>query len=165
MVKNHIIGSVSQKFMKANRLRNIFAIIGIVLTTVLFTCIFTISGSWVASIKASAMRQSGTAAHGEFKYLSYEEYEKIKQHDSIDKIGTSRIVAMVTNPELGARSAEVRCASDEWVAGIVYAMPTVGRLPEAKDEIALDSIMLELLGVPCRIGEMVEITYMKRTTR
>lgn len=160
MLRNHIIRSVSGKFMKANRLRNIFAIIGIVLTTVLFTCIFTISGSWMASIEASAMRQSGTAAHGEFKYLSYEEYEKIKQHDSIEKIGTSRIIAMVTNSELGVRSAEVRCASDEWVAEITYAMPTEGRLPEAKDEIALDSIMLDLLGVPHRIGENVEITYM-----
>ena len=159
MVRNHIMGAVSQKVMKANRLRNVFAILGIVLTTVLFTCIFTISGSWVTSIKASAMRQSGTAAHGEFKYLSYEEYEKIKQHDSIEQIGTSRIIAMVTNSEIGAHRAEVRCASDEWVADITYTKPTEGRLPEAEDEVALDSIMLGFLGVPKRIGENVTICY------
>lgn len=160
MIRNNIMGAVSQKVMKSNRLRNIFAIFGIVLTTILFTCVFTISGSWVASIKASAMRQSGTAAHGEFKYLSYEEYERIKQHDSIEKIGASRIIAMVTNSEIGAHRAEVRCASDEWVAEITYAMPTEGRLPEAKDEIALDSIMIGLLGGEKSVGESVTISYM-----
>lgn len=159
MSEHNIINSISRKSIKANHLRNIFAILGIILTTVLFTCIFTISGSWVTSMKESEMRQSGSATQGEFKYLSYDEYETIKQHDSIKHIGSSRIIAKVANPEINNHNAEVRCASGKWVAKVTYSMPTKGRLPKNENEIAMDTIMLKLLGIPCKIGENVTITY------
>lgn len=159
MVDNKIINSVSGKVLKANRLRNIFAVFGIVLTTVLFTCIFTITGSFITSMNESLLRQRGTAAHGEFKGLSEGEYNEIKNHPFIKNIGSSRIIARVENLEIHGRNAEVRCASDEWVASIAYSMPTEGRLPENKDEIAMDTIMLGLLGVPSKIGETVSLSY------
>lgn len=150
---------VSGKVLKANRLRNIFAVLGIVLTTVLFTCIFTITGSFITSMNESLFRQRGTAAHGEFKGLSEHEYNEIKGHPFIKNIGSSRIIARVENPEIHGRNAEVRCASDEWVASITYSMPTEGRLPENEDEIAMDTIMLERLGVPAKVGETVSVRY------
>ena len=159
MSEHNIISAISKKSMKAKHLRNIFAILGIILTTVLFTCIFTISGSWKTSMEESAMRQSGSATQGEFKYLSYDEFETIKQHGSIKHIGGSRIIAKVANPEISNHNAEVRCASNEWVAKVTYSMPTEGRLPKDENEIAMDTIMLKLLGIPCKIGENVIITY------
>lgn len=38
-------------------------------------------------------------------------------------------------------------------------MPTTGRLPEAKNEIATDTLVLEKLGVPVQLGENVTLKY------
>ena len=43
-----------------------------------FTALFTVGGSMITTFQESTFRQIGTSAHGGYKYLSMEEYEKIK---------------------------------------------------------------------------------------
>ncbi len=159
MNDKNILSRISAKVLKANRLRNTFAVIAIVLTTILFTSIFTVTASWLSSMTESDKRHLGTAAHGEFKYLTEEQYKTISAHPLIKDIGYSQIIGFVSVPGNHSLSAELRCASNEWVAGITYSKPTVGALPEKENEIALDTIMLEYLGVTPQLGSEVSITF------
>ena len=54
-----IIRRLTIKTMKANKLRNIFAIVAIALTTLLFTSLFTIGIGIKESLEKETMRQSG----------------------------------------------------------------------------------------------------------
>lgn len=153
------IKQVADVSFRADKTRNFFAIIAIILTTVLFSSLFTVAGSLMTSMEESIMRQVGGNAHGGFKYLTMEQYEKIKAHPSIKEISYSVVLATAENAELAKRPTEIRYANDELEAEMMFSMPTTGRLPEAADELATDTLVLERLGVPAKLGEEVTLAY------
>lgn len=153
------IKHVADTSFRADKMRNLFAVIAIILTTVLFSSLFTISSSLLSSMEESTMRQVGGSAHGLFKYLTTEQYENLKQHPSIKEISYSVVLASAENPELAKRPTEIRYVNDALGAEMRFSMPTTGRLPEASDEIATDTLVLEKLGVPARLGETVTLKY------
>lgn len=143
----------------ANKQRNLFAIIAIVLTVVLFTGLFTVAASLVSSIEESTMRQVGANSHGSFKYLSPKEYDALKTHPSIKDISYSVVLGIAENEELIKHPAEIRYTSGEVNAKGMFSMPTTGVLPQNDNEIATDTLVLECLGVPAKIGEKLTIRY------
>lgn len=153
------IKRVADTSFRADKMRNIFAVIAIVLTTVLFSSLFTIASSLLSSMEESMMRQVGGSSHGGFKYLTMEQYENIKQHPSIQEISYSVVLAVAENEELAKRPTEIRYVKDALGAEMMFSMPTTGRLPEAADEIAADTLVLEKLGVPAKLGETVTLKY------
>jgi len=150
---------LSKSSFRENKLRNIFAIIAITLTVVLFTGLFTIAGSLIASIEESTMRQVGSNSHGALKYLSQEEYDKLKIHPEIRENSYSVFLGVAENKELAKRPTEIRYANDEINARSMFSLPTTGRLPQADDELATDTIVLDRLGIPAEIGQRVTLTY------
>lgn len=153
------IKQVADTSFKADKMRNLFAVIAIILTTVLFCGLFTIASSLLASMEESTMRQVGGNAHGGFKYLTEEQYENLKKHPDIKEISYSVVLASAQNEELSKRPTEIRYANDELEAELMFSLPTTGRLPEAADEIATDTLVLEKLGVPARLDERVTLEY------
>ena len=55
-------------------------------------------------------------------------------------------------------SAEMRYAEDNY-AKFCWSLPTSGAMPKQGKEIAMDTAVLELLGIPVKLGEEVELTY------
>lgn len=143
----------------ANKLRNLFAIIAIVLTVILFTGLFTVASSLVASIEAGTMRQVGGSSHGSFKYLSQEEYGALKTHPSIKDISYSVVLGFGENQELKKHPTEIRYSSGDVNAKGMFSMPTTGALPQNDNEIATNTIVLECLGVPAEIGQKLTLSY------
>jgi putative ABC transport system permease protein len=150
---------LSKSTFNGNKLRNIFAVIAIVLTTVLFTGLFTISSSLLSSMEESTMRQVGGSFHGGFKYLTMEEYDQLKTHKSIKEISYSEVLGIAENKELEKRPTEIRYTNDKINAQGMFSMPTTGRLPQYNDEIATDSLVLERLNIPAKLGQKVKIEY------
>lgn len=153
-----IIKTLSLRSIISNRSRNAFAVLAIMLTTVLFTTLFTMSISIVQTMEMETMRQVGTSAHGGLKYLTEEEYVRVSQHPLIDKISYSKILGIATNEELLKRPTEVRYAQEQnakW--GFCY--PTVGHMPRNKMEMVTDTLVLDQLGIPHNIGEKVQLVY------
>ncbi|MDD2235323.1 MAG: ABC transporter permease, partial [Desulfitobacteriaceae bacterium] len=153
------INNLALKSFQANKLRNIFAVVAIVLTTILFTSLFTVSSSLLDSMQESTMRQVGGSFHGTFKYLQPEEYEKLKTHKLIKDIGYSVVLGFAENKELLKRPSEIRYTSSAWQAKGFFALPTTGRLPQDGKELAADTIVLEKLGIPCELGQRVTLEY------
>ncbi len=153
------IGNLANKTYKANKLRNLFAIVAIILTTVMFTAIFTVGMNLVKSYEQETMRQVGGSSHGGLKGITKEQYDNISSHPLIKGIGYTVVLGFGENKELGSRQTEIRYTSGEWQAKEMFAMPETGRLPEAKDEVALDTITLDLLGLPHKLGQKVTLEY------
>lgn len=154
-----VIKKLAISSFRKDKLRNIFAIIAITLTTILFTSLFTIGTSLLVSLQHSTMRQVGGSSHGTFKNISKEEYEKISEHKSIKNIGYSVVLGFAENQDLIKRPTEIRYTSGKWQAQNMFAYPTTGRLPQKENEIATDTIVLERLGIPCKLGQEITIEY------
>ena len=153
-----VINKLTISILKADKIRNIFAIFSIVFTTILFTSLFTIGGGIIKSQEYTSMRQVGGSAHATFKYLDYEKLEKLKKHPLIKKYGYSIMLTNAENIEFAKIHTEIRYAQDE-EAKMYFSYPEAGTMPKAEDEIATDTRVLDLLKVPHKIGENVTIKY------
>lgn len=152
------IKKLANNSFKANKLRNSFSIFAIVLTTVMFTSLIAIGMNLKESLEETTMRQVGTSAHCGFKYLSEEEYELIKKHNSIKDVQFSVILGIAENRELKKHPTEIRYGT-EGEAEFMFSKPTVGNMPVSENEIATDTIVLDRLGIPHNIGEKIQISY------
>jgi len=151
------IKNLADKNLKAAKSRNRIVIIAIALTTILFTSLFTIGIGIVESMQNETMRQSGSSAHGSFKNITNEQYDKLKTHQLVDEMAVSILGAdRIENNEFLKRHFELWQYDDtaiEWG----YNKPTVGRMPLDSNEIAIDTISLGLLGVPAELGQKITL--------
>ena len=158
-VKNKkVIQKLSKKSLKANRLRNRVAIAAIALTAMMFTALFTVSGSLVTSFQRATMRQVGTEAHAGFKFLSEGQYEILKKDPKIRDISYNIVVGIAQNKELQKTYTEIRY-TEEKAAKWSFCTPTTGRLPEKKYELATGTQVLDALGIPHELGQKVHLEF------
>ena len=109
------------------------------------------------------LRQSGTTAHSSTKSITDEEIEKIAAHPLVAGSGYSIVLGNAQNTNLAGRQVEIRYASDQY-AKDSFAWPETGRMPEAEDEIALDTLTLQRLGVTPELGASVTLEWQKDIT-
>lgn len=152
------IGKLSRRYLTANRGRNLIAILAIALTTMMFTSLFTIGSGFLDVQQRQTMRQVGSSAHGGFKYITWEEHDKLKTHPDIKAYGSTIFAAMAENAALAKVHTEVRWA-DENYAKWNFSMPTSGKLPENENELATSTVILDALGVPHELGATVPLEF------
>lgn len=158
---NKVINRLSRKSIVANKTRNIIAIIAIALTTILFTSLFTAGIGMMESIRMQTLRQSGGDGHIVLKYLSEDQYQKLKTHKLVKEASYSKIIAYaVTNPELLKRRMEMYYM-DEIAMRLGFCTLTTGKAPVLVNEIAMDTQSLDLLGVPHTVGSKVTLSYIQ----
>ena len=148
-VKNkEVIRRLSDKSFKVNKTRNLIAVAAIALTSMLFSALFSVGIGTVYTFQRQTARQSGGDAHGVFKELTQEEYEKLKVHPLIKESMPCRLVAdYVRNPEFLKRHAEAWYYPEEAYPHCFIDI-IEGKAPKAADEILLDETSMELLGLP-----------------
>lgn len=141
----------------AARTRNVIAILAIIMTTTLFTVLFTAAMGTMDSFQRQTVRMSGGDGHGILKYMSVEQYEAVKDHPLIKEISFNRIVAdSVDNPELGQRYSEM-VYLDASARRLGFVEPTTGRAPQAANELITDTQTLDSLGIPREPGAAVSL--------
>ena len=152
---------LTKRFMKMNRARNIIAVIAIMLTSLLFTSLFVGSVSMILSKRATEIKQFMDSSHAIAQNLSEEDAERlqktIEQDEDVERYGSGIFLGAGMDERFGF-SVEVRYA-DENMAESFNCLPTTGRLPEKKNEVALSSMVLEAMGVTPKIGEEVTLTW------
>ncbi len=150
---------LSFRSLRANRTRNLVAVLAIALTAVLFTSLFTIALSINEGIQQNNFRQAGGWSHGTFKYLTEEQFEELKDDPLIESWGLRRFLGMPTDIPFNKSHVEVGY-SDANNAHWMYCDPIEGRLPqEGTDEAATDTHVLELLGVEPELGAKFTVTF------
>lgn len=152
-VKNKaVIKKLSHRVLAAKKKKNIISVLAIVLTTVLFTAVFTIGGSMIKSTRESTMIQVGSSAHAGMERLTKDQFDIVSKDPKIHGVSYNIYAGNAVNPEFKNFPVEVRYR-EELDAKYTFSEPETGRMPKAKDEIAASSLVLKDLGVPCRLGE------------
>ena len=158
-VKNRkTIWNLSLKSFRASGKRNLIAVVAIVLTTVLFTSLFTIVMSLNESYQTYTFRQIGGYAHGTFKDVTDKQAEEIKEHKKVKAAGERIVAGIIAEGAFARVPAEVSYM-DENNTKWSYIDLKEGREPEGTKEIILDDAALELLGVTPELGAEVTLTY------
>lgn len=149
---------LSFRSFMANRTRNMVAILAIVLTTILFTTLFTVIISLNYTSQQQTMRMVGGSSHGGFKYLTMEQVEQLSKHPLVKEFGYSVMLAMPGEEPFTKRQVEMRYGTDT-AAKMYFCNPTTGRMPREKNEVAMDTAVLDSLGVPYKVGEQITLHY------
>lgn len=159
-VKNKtIINTLAKSSFKYNKTRNIISIIAVILTAVLFTTIFTLSFTFAKTFEQQMIRQVGTSCQGGFKYLTLEQYEKLSKHKDIKDISYSVPLGTGENKEFRKNYIEIRGTKDEAAAKNTFNFPTSGTMPKNENELATNTKVLDLLGIPKEIGQDITLEY------
>ena len=99
-VKNKkIVRKIADRTLQAKKSRNLIGILAIVLTSVLFTAVFTIGGSLVKKQQEETMRQVGGSAHAGYKYLTKKEYDIVKKDKKLKAVSGRIVVGDAVNEE------------------------------------------------------------------
>lgn len=142
---------LSFKCLQASRSRNVVAIIAIALTAILFTTVFTVGHGAIYSVEQQMKRQMGTKFDATYEFLNEQQFLKIKSHPSFQNIGERQYLALAENDELIKLMVEIDYGNEVEAEG-KYSAPTTGHMPQSMDEVAVNTVVLDLLGVPHEIG-------------
>lgn len=158
-VKNRgCIRRLSFKTLLASRKRNLIAIAAIVLTTLLFTSLFTVAMSINSSYEMYTFRQIGGYCHGTFKEVSEEQAQAIAAHPKVKAVGQRTSIGIMESGVFAKVPAEVSFM-DENCTKWSFAKPDIGHIPQSGKEVTMDTTALRLLGVEPELGAQIPLTF------
>lgn len=149
---------LNKRLFRQNKGRNLAAAAAIVLTTLMFTTLFVLSQSMRKNLIEMTFRQTGYDTQVSFKNIAPKQAEKIAAHPEAAEVGQSMVVGLGRDEALTGRQLEIRFA-DESYAKHSFAAPSTGKMPQSEQEIALDTITLDRLGIPHELGRKVRLEW------
>lgn len=151
---------LNQRLFQKNRGRNLVAVLAILMTTVMFTTLFTLAQSMRENLVEMTFRQTGYDAQVSLKSISPEQAKMLANHPDVKEVGESTVLGLAENKALSGKQVEIRWA-DKSYAKHSFGMPTTGHMPENENEAALDTLTLKRLGVEPKLGEEVTLEWRK----
>ena len=152
------IRKLSFRTLWASRKRNLIAILAIVLTTLLFTSLFTIALSINRTYEMYTFRQIGGYPHGSYKQVTDEEITAIASHRNIQAVGERTHIGYIGTGVFAKVPAEVSFM-DKNCTQWSFASPIEGHIPQSVKEITMDTNALALLGIEPELGAEVTLTF------
>lgn len=153
-----VVKNLSRRSFLANRSRNVFALIAVILTTVLITAVFTIFISLTNGVQQMLIHTYGRSTEVDFQYLTEDEARRVAEHPLIKEYGLTRTVTSINEGVFHQAHGEIRTA-DENLANFTFTKPTTGRLPETENEIVLPSWVLAAMNLPKELGQIIHLDF------
>ena len=94
-----IIKRLTKRSLKANKRRNFFLVMAIMLTTLLIGSVFSVGMSLVESVKMEQIRFAGTMAHAAVGHPTTEQIKRLYTLDYVNEVGTGNSFGAVQNTE------------------------------------------------------------------
>lgn len=157
------VKTLNKRSFQQNKGRNFVAITAITLTTMMFTTLFVLAQSMKQNLVEMNFRQTGYNAQVSIKSITKEQASQLSAHPDVKELGNSIVLGLAENQKLGGRQLEIRWADNSY-ASHSFALPTTGSMPQTADEIALDTLTLDRLGIPQKLGQTVSLEWRKDTT-
>lgn len=159
-----VVRRVSRGMLKANRSRNIFAVIAIVLTTFMLTSVFSLGISYKENYDIFLIRSAGTRTSISLPNPTDEQYEKMKTLDCLETVGRQYYIGTsMQRTDVGTETAVSLLCYDkaEWENNFMPAISDVnGAYPQNTDEIMMSEGALSLLGIDNpTLNQTVRIDY------
>ena len=152
---------LTKRMFRTNRGRNLVAILAILLTTMMFRHPVHPDPEHEPQPGGDDLAaRPADNAQASMRGLTEEQADLIAGHPDVVELGRSIVLGLAENQQLTGQSVEIRWANDAY-AQHSYAAPTTGRMPQAEDEIALDTSVLDRLGIPHELGQTVSLEWRK----
>ena len=162
MLKNNnreIIKKLSNRSLKVNKMRNIFAILAIALTTLLITTTIVGGITFYNTNKVYTNVSSyGVDADGYIDF-NIENIDKLNNIDNIKKKGIIQLAStdVIQNEVLLAENVCLFATDDKDAYEMMAVVPIEGTCPKKANDILLPSWVLDVLNINKNIGETVSL--------
>lgn len=151
MLKNNnqkAVKRLSERSLRQNRIRNIFVILAIVLTTFMFTTVFGIGFSVAQNTNVMWLRKQGTKSTVWLKQPSKGQIGQVKKAASLNAAGIEIPAGEFTDSSGKAKVALGYYNSTEWEENFTPAVSDiVGDYPQKEKEIMLSKAALAYLDI------------------
>ena len=158
-----VIQKLTRRSLKANKRRNFFLVMAIMLTTLLIGSVFSVGMSLVESVKMEQIHLAGTTAHAAVGHPTASQIEQLHNLDYVKTVGTGNSVGYVENTaEMGNISLTLHYFDEtEWEELRAPAYVDVeGSYPEKENEIMVSRAVLERMGIDDpSIGMEIPLIY------
>lgn len=151
------IRRLSGRSLKNNRMRNLFAVLAIALTGILFTAVFSLTGGFLQVVQEDTMREVGGRFHAGIKAATTEQYERAASDPLVAKSSYTILIGMTEN--IIKRQAEIRYTPDESTLPDLFVTLEEGHFPLEKNEIIVDTYIFDELGLPWALGEKIPLRF------
>lgn len=142
---------VEKGMMKANRIRNLFAVLAIVLTTFMITTVFSLGINYMENMKLMQVRTAGTTANASLAMPTAEQEQQIKNLEYVKTIGTQYMVGSVAEKNDEGRELSIALSyydTTEWEKHYKETIKDLeGKYPSNENEIMLSEDALSQLGI------------------
>lgn len=160
----NIIKRITNSSLKSNKVRNIFVILAIVLTTFMISSVFSIGVSFIKNYQTMSVRMEGSTSN---VFLPNPKEEQIKAIENLgisNSIGEEITVGKITSKEIEKNKAKIFLKyydKENWEKQIIPALGDVkGDYPIKANEVMMSQKALELLGKEkAKIGDSIEVSY------
>ena len=141
-----------------HRGQTLLLIIAVTLVCMLYTFSFSLG-----SLTYDGFLYAYRTAYGSDSHIIYDNITKtqaavVKKHPAVKATASLSVAGILSDEMLGSRSVKLAEVSESW-AEETASVPLYGRMPEEKDEIALDEITMNSLVVPHELGAEVSIKW------
>lgn len=157
-----IIKRLNKRILKVNKMRNLFAILGIALTTLLITTTVTAGITFYNTNKAYMNVSSAGVDSDGYINITDESLEKLKSISNVDKIGVDQLASLepVKNNKLLNELVFLEAPNDKTTYDMMAVIPIEGDYPKKADEVLVPTWVLDLLGVEKKIGKNIKLDVM-----
>ena len=161
MLKNNnqtAIRRISRQSLKHNKARNLFAILAVILTTFMFTTVFSIGVSLAKNMNIAMIRIQGTKTTITLKEPSQEQIKQVKNARNLDAAGIRISAGAMTDTDGKSKISLQYYDETEFEENFTPAISDVeGSYPSAENEIMLPRAMLDSLKIkkPVRGMEII----------
>lgn len=146
-----VIKRVEKGMMKANRTRNIFAIVAVALTTFMITTVFSLGINYKENMDLTQVRMSGTNANVSLAMPTNEQEKEIRDLDYVKTVGTQYMIGSVAGKNEADRDLAIAMQyydNTEWEKHYKEAISNInGKYPKKENEIMLSEDALSQLGI------------------
>lgn len=161
MAKRNVMRKLAYKRVKLDAKKNIFLIIAIVLTMVLFSTLLCVWFGISESNQMGTMRTYNSQSAATVKFTDTNVLDEIKGDRRVKSVGTRTLITTeIEGIEFfdNLKSVEMSFMDDEYRI-THFSNPTVGSMAENKNEIVCDTRTLNAMGIEPKIGVTVPLKY------
>lgn len=142
---------VERGMMKANRIRNLFAVFAIILTTFMITTVFSLGINYGENMKLMQVRTAGTTADVSLAMPTKAQEQQIRDLEYVKTVGTQYMVGSVAEKNDEGRELSIALQyydKTEWEEHYQEAIKDLeGKYPSEENEIMLSEDALSQLGI------------------
>lgn len=150
---------LAARSFRTYRIRNLAAVLAIMMTAILFTTVTTIGMGTMESLTLTMQMAKGSKADGDFRYMTAEQFGQLENAGFIESYGLRMPVGFLTNTVRHNIEFDVM---DETQAELTFCNPSHGTMPQAENEVVASDAALLDLGIEPEIGAVVPAEFSVR---